>query len=93
MSEAATRPKRRQGFRDNPKRPIDRGAPASVIAEKFGGTVAFAKALGRSPSTVHDWLVHGFIPPKENRAVMEAAQAAEPKVKVKPLDFVDTREK
>jgi hypothetical protein len=79
------------GFRRNPIKPIDRGAPASVIANKFGGTVAFANALGRNPSTVHGWIVKGFIPPELNAAVMKAAAEAEPKVKLKPLDFVDTR--
>ena len=78
-----------RGKRNNPKNPIDRGAPPSVIAERFGGLQAFANAIETNKSTVHRWLVRGLIHPRHHQAILEAA--AREKVKVKPADFVDTR--
>jgi hypothetical protein len=89
MAKAPTKPRSNRGFRENPKRPIDRGAPASVIVTKFGGTNVLARALNRQSSTVHGWIVNGFIPPKYNDDVMKAA--GEHGVKLKPTDFVDMR--
>lgn len=89
MAKPPTKPRSNRGFRENPKRPIDRGAPASVIVNKFGGTNVLARALNRQSSTVHGWIVNGFIPPKYNDDVMAAANEAG--VKLKPTDFVDTR--
>ena len=45
----------------NPKKPIDRAAPASVVAAKFGGLSRFSATIGKPPSTVHRWLVRGYI--------------------------------
>jgi type I pantothenate kinase len=77
-----------------PKRPIDRGAPAAMVAAKFGGLSRFSSAIGKSPSTVHRWLVRGHIDGAYHAEILEAAQrpgmllAGE---KLVPLDFVDTR--
>lgn len=78
-----------RGKRTNPKHPIDRGAPASVVAEKFGGLKAFADALELSMSTVHRWLVRGTIDGKYHDAILAAAKGKS--VRLKPADFVDTR--
>jgi len=71
------------------KHPIDRGAPASVIAEKFGGLKQFAEAVGMTRSTVHRWLVRGAIDGRYHLLITNAAQRKG--VKLKPADFVDTR--
>jgi len=78
-----------RGVRTNPKNPIDRGAPASVIADKFGGLKAFATALDMAQSSVHRWLVKGTIDGKYHDAIMAAAKARA--VRLKATDFVDTR--
>ena len=78
-----------RGKRKNPKYPIDRGAPASVVADKFGGLKAFADALDMSMSTVHRWLVRGTIDGKHHDAIQAAAKRLN--VRMKPADFVDTR--
>jgi type I pantothenate kinase len=80
--------------RANPKQPIDRGAPASVIVTKFGGLSRFSAAIGKPPSTVHRWLVKGHIDGAYHGAIMVAAQ--QPGVladgeRLVPLDFIDTR--
>lgn len=77
------------GKRRNPKHAIDRGAPASVIADKFGGGSALAAALGKRPSTVQRWILKGHIAGDYHADVMAAAKAKA--VKIKPTDFVDTR--
>ena len=78
----------------NPKRPIDRGAPASVIAAKFGGLSRFSAAIGKPPSTVHRWLVRGYIDGAYHSEILAAAQVPGNLIKgerLVPLDFVDTR--
>jgi len=80
--------------KSNPKRPIDRGAPASVVAAKFGGLSGLAAAIGKPPSTVHRWLVKGHIDGAYHGEIMAAAQVKGNLVegaKLVPLDFVDTR--
>src|SRR5689334_4494810 len=80
--------------KSNPKRAIDRGAPASVIAAKFGGLSRFSAAIGKPPSTVHRWLVRGHIGGAYHAEIMAAAQAPGSLVdgaRLVPLDFVDTR--
>jgi len=78
----------------NPKRPIDRGAPASVVAAKFGGLSRFAAAIGKPPSTVHRWLVKGHIDGAYHGEIMAAAQMPGnlvPGARLVPLDFIDMR--
>ncbi len=65
---------------------IDREAPASRIAAKFGGVVALARALGKAQSTCHRWLVSGFIPSKHQAAVMAAAR--EKRIKLRADEFI-----
>jgi hypothetical protein len=77
------------GKRRNPKHTIDRGAPASVIADKFGGGSALARALGKQPSTVQRWILKGHIAGDYHAAVNDAAKRLN--IKLKPTDFVDTR--
>ena len=75
-------------------KPIDRGAPASVVAGKFGGLSRFAMALGKSPSTVHRWLVKGHIDGRYHGEVLRAARLPGnliPGASLDSLDFVDTR--
>ncbi len=80
--------------RSNPKRPIDRGAPAAIVAAKFGGLTRFSAAIGKPPSTVHRWLVKGFIDGTYYAEIMAAAQVPGNLVagaRLVPLDFIDTR--
>jgi type I pantothenate kinase len=80
--------------RSNPKRPIDRGAPAAIVAAKFGGLTRFSAAIGKPPSTVHRWLVKGFIDGTHYAEIMAAAQVPGNLVagaRLVPLDFIDTR--
>lgn len=72
-----------------PKQPIDRGAPASVIAAKFGGMAAYAREIGRTPSTVHRWLVNGAIPHNAIPDTNEAA--ARLGIKIAAAEYVDMR--
>lgn len=66
--------------------PVDDAMPASRIAAKFGGCTGFATALGKAPSTVHRWLVSGFIPGKYQNDVLAAAK--EKRISIKPADFI-----
>jgi type I pantothenate kinase len=80
--------------KNNPKRPIDRGAPASVVVAKFGGLSRFAAAIQKPPSTVHRWLVKGHIDGAYHAEIMAAAKVPGSLVegaRLVPLDFVDTR--
>lgn len=72
-----------------PKHPIDRGAPASIVVGKFGGLAKFSKATGHPVGTVHRWLVKGYIDGKYHDGIRAAAGPL--KVKLSPLDFVETR--
>lgn len=95
MGEVSRKPPKAQGIgkgrRLNPKMPIDRGAPASVIADKFGGLIKFAQEIGRSGSTVHRWLVKGYIDNRYHDEVNAAAKRLN--IKIKPTDYIDTRSK
>lgn len=80
--------------RSNPKKPIDRGAPAAIVAAKFGGLSRFSAAIGKTPSSVHRWLVKGHIDGAYHAAIMVAAQRPGALVdgeRLVPLDFIDTR--
>ena len=66
---------------------IDRTKPAFLIAEKFGGIVAFARALGKAPSTCHRWLESGLIPAKHQSLVLERARAL--RIRVRAEDFIE----
>jgi hypothetical protein len=68
---------------------IDREAPASIVAKKFGNPHKLAQAIKRTPSTVHNWLLDGFIPHKFHDEVIAAAR--EQNIKLRPTDFVDVR--
>jgi type I pantothenate kinase len=73
---------------------IDRAAPASVVAAKFGGLSRFAAAIGKSPSTVHRWLVKGHIDGSYHADILAAAREPGRLVagaSLAPLDFVDVR--
>ena len=68
--------------------------PAVSRAAKFGGLSRLANAIGKSPSTVHRWLVRGHIDGLYHGEVMAAAQVPGNLVagaKLVPLDFVDAR--
>ena len=80
--------------RNDPKRPIDRGAPAAIIVAKFGGLSRFSAAIGKPPSTVHRWLVKGHIDGAYHAEIMAAALAPGQLIdgeRLAPLDFIDTR--
>lgn len=65
---------------------IDREAPASRIAAKFGGINALARALNKSPSTVYRWIQSGLIPARYQAEVLNVAKAL--KIKMGPGDFI-----
>lgn len=74
--------------------PIDRRAPASVVAAKFGGLSRLAGAIGKSPSTVHRWLVKGHIDGSHHAAILAAARIPGNLVsgaELLPIDFLDAR--
>jgi type I pantothenate kinase len=74
---------------------IDRTAPASVVAAKFGGLSRLAAAIGKSPSTVHRWLVKGHIDGSYHAEILAAAREPGRLVAgatLAPLDFVDVRD-
>jgi type I pantothenate kinase len=80
--------------KNSPKRPIDREAPASVVAAKFGGLSRFSAMIGKPPSTVHRWLVKGYIDGAYHADILAAAQVPGNLLegaKLVPIDFVDTR--
>lgn len=49
---------------------------AERIIDRFGGTRALARAIGKSPSTVQSWKDSGFIPAQHQQAVLDAAMKA-----------------
>lgn len=67
---------------------IDPNSPAAKIAAKFGGTTALGKALDppRPPSTIHRWLLSGFVPSKRQQDVMEAARRK--RIRLHPREFI-----
>ena len=80
--------------RNPPKQPIDRDAPAARIVAKFGGLSRFSAAIGKPPSTVHRWLVRGYIDGAYHATIMAAAQAPgslRTGERLAPLDFMDMR--
>jgi type I pantothenate kinase len=80
--------------RPAPKQPIDRGAPAAVVAAKFGGLSRFSAAIGRPPSTVHRWLVRGHIDGAHHAEILAAAQLPGNLLDgevLQPIDFIDRR--
>ena len=80
--------------RNPPKQPIDRDAPTARIVDKFGGLSRFSAAIGKPPSTVHRWLVRGYIDGAYHAAIMAAAQtpgSLRTGERLAPLDFIDMR--
>ena len=58
---------------------------AERIISKFPTQEALAKAIGVHQSTVAMWKARGFVPVRQQEAVLAAAKAL--KVKLKPVDF------
>jgi hypothetical protein len=56
------------------------------IIEKFGGTRAMARKIGRTPSTVQSWKDRGFIPARLHADILAVAQQSG--VDLTPADFV-----
>lgn len=71
----------------NPK--IDPDAPASKVAALWGNNSAFARSIGKTPSTTQVWLENGAIPASEHAAVIAAAKRD--RKPLKPDHFVDRR--
>jgi hypothetical protein len=71
----------------NPK--IDPEAPASRIAALWGTNSAFARAIGRTPSTTQRWLEAGAVPSEYHEDIVRAAKRDGKRIK--PQDFVDQR--
>ena len=68
---------------------IDREAPAFLIAMLWGSASAFARAIGKTQSTVQRWLRNGHIPDDQHEAVIGAAKRD--RKKLRPEDFIDKR--
>lgn len=75
--------------RPNPK--IDREAPAALIAANYPSNSAFARALGKTPSTTQKWLERGWIEGEYHEAVLAALRRDFPKRRFGPEIFVDRR--
>jgi hypothetical protein len=75
--------------RPNPK--IDPEAPAAKIAANYPSNSAFARALGRTPSTTQRWLEKGTIDPDYHSEVLGALRRDFPRRKFAPDIFVDQR--
>lgn len=72
-----------------PKHPVDRGAPASKVVNKFDGISRFCRETGFKLGTVHRWLVKGHIDGKYHDTINAAA--ARLKIRINPLDYVELR--
>jgi hypothetical protein len=70
---------------------IDRDAPASRVAAKFGSPSKLARAIKRTPSTVQRWIDAGSIPPEYHSEIIDAGIALKIKPPLTPADFVDSR--
>lgn len=68
---------------------IDPAAPAWRVASLWGSNSAFARAIGRTPSTTHDWMIDGLIPQAAHADVIAAAKRD--RKPLKPDHFVDRR--
>lgn len=71
---------------------IDRTKPASLIVAKFGGLMRFCNLTGYKTSTVHGWVVRGFIPAhrggvSHHAHIMKIAAAN--KIELTATDFLD----
>lgn len=62
---------------------------AERIISKFPTQEKLAAAIGVSQSTVAMWKARGFVPVRQQQAVLTAAQKL--KVKLSPADFFDIR--
>lgn len=71
----------------NPK--IDPDAPASLVAALWKTNSAFARAIGKTPSTTQVWLEAGAIPPAYHADIIAAAKRD--RKNLKPDHFVDRR--
>jgi hypothetical protein len=60
---------------------------AQHVIDKFGGSSALARLLGKGPSTVQYWAKTGIIPSKWHSAILALAQ--ENNTDLSPGDFVD----
>lgn len=65
---------------------VDPRMPASVVVEKFGGLTRFSDWTGYPTSTVWNWMIVGFIPPRKQSHVLDMARLHG--VEVAPADFV-----
>ncbi len=66
--------------------------PANVVINRFGGLTKFCNATGFSTSTVHGWMVSGYIPPHrkgESTYAYILQVAADNDIALDPADFVE----
>lgn len=68
---------------------IDPDAPAWRVASLWKTNSKFARAIGRSPSTTHEWLVRGVIPHEAHADIIAAAKRD--RKPLRPVHFVDRR--
>lgn len=61
--------------------------PMARIAERFGGQTALARALGRSQSTVWEWVAAGRAPSWRIPEIIDAGRRQQPPVHLQPADF------
>jgi hypothetical protein len=60
---------------------------ASEIIEKFGGQSALARLMGKSQSTIQNWVAKGTIPTKWQQPILELAQKQG--IDLQPKDFFE----
>lgn len=65
---------------------IDRGAPAFLVIERFGGLTKFCDMCRYPTSTAYDWLKKGLIPADHQAHILTIAR--QHRVRIQPADFV-----
>lgn len=64
--------------------------PAVIVADAFGSYWHLADALGKTHSTVQRWHRSGYIPSRQQKAILDAAKRL--KIKLAPSVFIPTDE-
>lgn len=62
-------------------------SPPMQIAALFGGQTAMAQAIGKSQSTVWDWVSSGRVPSARIPGIIAAAERLEPPIHLRPDHF------
>jgi hypothetical protein len=61
--------------------------PIALLATRFGGISAMARAVGCPQQTVQDWVTKGHVPSQRIPGVIKTAAKLDPPVRLRPADF------